>query len=395
MTMTPRRVLSGALLAVAMVASAGAVPAAAAGTAGTSEQEAADTWEQVALPSSVATPAMLRSVTATDPANAWAVGGERVAGRIAGTPLVLRWDGAAWAKEPLPALSWSGALHSVSGVSRSQAWAVGEDTAGLSHLLRWNGRRWREVPVPAAAGASPILRAVAAGPLGSAWLVGRDGDRPVVLRWNGAAWRAVAPPVETGWLSGVRVTSRGVRVTGQARINGEYVGVTAHRAGAGWTTVTTAGVRAGGAPVQAINDVLAVAPDDVWAVGSVSIRGPGGLSLSAPWIGHWNGTAWDTSLRTPAVSIEQNLTITPDRAGRPQWVGAIVGPNPATTRYARFDGTGWTEAGGAPLAGVFIAGTATAHIPGTNATWSVGALGTQTPGGFAWGAPLIERHDGA
>jgi len=390
MVMMPRRALHTVLLAVTTVLAAATVVQVGAGPA----VAASGAWERVPLPSSVAVPATLLSVTATDPANAWAVGGEAMIGREAGTPLVLRWDGAAWAKAPLPTLSWSGSLLSVAGSSRFEAWAIGRDTAGLSHVLRWNGRLWREVPVPGGSSASLTLRAVAAGPPGSAWLVGQSGDRPVVLRWDGIAWRAVAPPVAAGRLAGVRVTRHGVWVTGQEQVNGEYVGVVAHQTGAGWTTVTTSGVRADGAPISAINDVLAVAADDVWAVGSVSVRGPGGLSLTQPWTGHWNGTGWDTSLRVPAATIEQNVTITPDRHGRPQWVGSIVGPNPASTRYARFDGTAWTEVNGSPLSGVFIAGTATAHIPATNATWSVGALATQTSGGFAWGTPLIERHDG-
>lgn len=385
MVMTPRRALHSAfaaaatVLAVATVVPVGAGPAAAADAR----------WERVPLPDSVAEPAMLLSVTATDRAHAWAVGGEAMAGRDAGTPLILRWDGTAWAKTPIPGLNWSGSLRSVAASSRLEAWAIGRDAAGLSHLLRWNGRSWREAPVP-----SLTLSAVATGPFGSAWLVGQDGDRPAVLRWDGTAWRTVASPFRTGRLSGVRATWRGVWVTGQEQAGGEYVGVVAHWNGAGWTRVSTSGVHAGGAPVAAINDVLAVDADDVWGVGSVSVRGPGGLSLTQPWIGHWNGTGWDVSLRTPAATIEQNATITPGRGGRPQWVGSIVGPNPAATRYARFDGTAWTEVSGSPLSDVFIAGTATAHIPGTDATWSVAALATQTPSGFAWGTPLIERHAG-
>lgn len=386
MAMMLRRGLHAVRLVVAvLLAVATVVPV----DAGSAAAEAGGAWERVPLPGSVAAPAMLLSVTATDPANAWAVGGEAMIGREAGVPLVLRWDGTAWTKAPLPTLPWSGSLRSVAGSSRHEAWAVGRDTAGLSHVLRWNGRLWREVPVPGGASASLNLRAVAAGPRGSAWLVGHDGVQPVVLRWHGTAWRRVAAPVQTGRLEGVRVTRSGVWVTGQEQVDGAYVGVMARGTGAGWAKVST-----GGAPVSAINDVLAVAADDVWAVGSVSVRGPGGLSLTQPWTGHWNGTAWDASQRVPAAAIEQNVTITPDRGGRPQWVGAIVGPNPASTRYARFDGTAWTEVSGAPLAGVFIAGTATAHIPGTDATWSVAALATQTSGGSAWGTPLIERHDG-
>ncbi|MEU4426448.1 hypothetical protein AB0F81_37980 [Actinoplanes sp. NPDC024001] len=355
-------------------------------TAGPAAAAEATDWQQVPLPASVTSPAMLRWVTATDPANAWAVGGEAVTGRTAGTPLILRWDGAAWTKSPLPALPWNGVLHSVAAASRLDAWAVGEDTTGRSRLLRWNGRQWREAPVPGSA--TVALRTVAAGPLGSAWLVGYDGDRPVVLRWDGSVWRPVPPPMETGRLAGVRVTWRGVWVTGQDRGSGQDLGLVARRTATGWATVTTA------APVSVINDVLVAGTGDLWAAGAADIRGPGGLSLTQPWIGHWNGTAWDVTQRTPATTIEQNVSITPDRAGRPQWIGSIVGANPATTRYARFDGTAWTEVSGAPLTGVFIAGTATAHIPGTNATWSVTALATQTPDGFAWGTPLIERHDG-
>jgi hypothetical protein len=388
--------LRGVLSAAGIAAIAMAGPAAAAAGTPGAAAASAGVWHAVPLPGSVTGPAMLDWVTATSAVDAWAVGGDSMTSLTAGTPLVLHWDGNAWAKMPLPAVAWSGLLTSVAASSPSNAWAVGRDTAGLSHVLHWDGQAWRQVPFPGDADPSLDLRAVAAGAHGTAWLVGDDGSNALIERWDGTAWHTVpVPGAATATLTGVRAAQNGVWVTGQETVGVVPFGILLHRAGATWAVVTTQAVPpVQGASVNELTDVLAVSARDVWVVGSVAGIVDGGLSVTRPWIGHWNGTAWDASLQIPANQIDGNSTISPDRAGQPQWVGSTTGINPASTHYAYFNGTAWTGVTGTPLTGVFIGSTFTAHIPGTNATWSVTTTGVDTAQGIVPGSPLIERNDG-
>jgi len=85
----------------------------------------------------------------------------------------------------------------------------------------------------------------------------------------------------------------------------------------------------------------------------------------------------------PPTTVSQDLSISPDLAGQPQWAGAEAGlPSPSRTQYAHFNGRAWSTVRGATaLSGVYDASVVTAHVPGTNATWAVGESVLNTPQG--------------
>jgi len=351
-------VAAGLAAGVALIAAA--VPAAAAAPGAAAASPPA--WRVVRVPSSVVSPAELADVSASGPANAWAVGAEAETGLSLGTPLILHWNGRAWSKVGLRGVPGPGRLSAVSAGSRSDAWVLGTDKFGTV-LLHWNGRRWHMVGFPGQATAA--MNGVAAAPGGSAWLAGSrkdaaGNDEILVERWNGAAWRIVATRLGRGVINKVRVSANGdVWAAGASPASSPLI---AHEHRGAWTSFP------GPEPNSIeLRDVLARSARDVWTGGFRS-----GGALLQPVISHWNGRTW-TSVIVPTGVFGGVLSISPDRAGLPQWAGTDSGVNGPTTLYDFFNGRAWSSVPGATaLAGIFDAATVTAHIPFTNGTWGVG-----------------------
>ena len=74
---------------------------------------------------------------------AWAVGTRYTS--ASSRPVVARWNGRAWVREPSPE-PLGGLLLKVASVSARDAWAVGTVVRGSRYrtlILHWNGRAWR------------------------------------------------------------------------------------------------------------------------------------------------------------------------------------------------------------------------------------------------------------
>ncbi|WP_437296085.1 WD40/YVTN/BNR-like repeat-containing protein [Sorangium sp. So ce426] len=124
------------------------------------------------------TEATLWGVIAFSPDDAWAVGGMPGSGADAEKDIVLRWDGSAWSREPLPAATGR-ALYKVWGESSEDLYAVGE----FGVIWHRSGSTWEVQSDP------PIAQ----GTLFTAAGCSREevyavGGRDV-LRSDGASWR--------------------------------------------------------------------------------------------------------------------------------------------------------------------------------------------------------------
>jgi hypothetical protein len=172
---------------LAVPALAAAYPAAAvARRPGTTVATRPPAWRAVRVPSAVDSPAELNDVSATGPADAWAVGADADTGTgpDGGTPLILHWNGRAWSKVPLRGVVRPGQLDSVSARSRSDAWALGIDKSG-NVLLHWNGARWSSVAFPGRRTAGVFSVAAARG------LLVIVPYRTLYLYYNGTGWSTV------------------------------------------------------------------------------------------------------------------------------------------------------------------------------------------------------------
>ncbi|MGI5166076.1 WD40/YVTN/BNR-like repeat-containing protein [Spirillospora sp. CA-253888] len=156
----------------------------------------------------------LLAVAGTAPDDVWAVG---AAGREG---LVMHYDGRAWSRVPSPATRFP--LTGVAAPGPAEAWAVGRD-----RVLRWNGRKWSRVKAPVTA-----ANTIAAPSPDDVWVAGGRGE---LAHFDGRRWTAAASPepfatgavwlasAATGpdgavWLAGSRQVTRAGTMNGAPSI---------------------------------------------------------------------------------------------------------------------------------------------------------------------------------
>ena len=152
---------------------------------------------------------LLTGVTATSANSAWAAGYSCTANcstqpdaSQADRTLILHWNGTRWSPAPTPD---PGArydiLNAISAASAGSGWAVGDfatSTGKIAPLvLRWNGHAWAHSPAPRSR-ADASLFAASASPNPPVWAVGytcaagssclAEFLHPLTLRWNGRSW---------------------------------------------------------------------------------------------------------------------------------------------------------------------------------------------------------------
>lgn len=236
-------------------------------------------------------------------------------------------------------------LAGVAAASATDVWAVGLKSGGecqyATLAVHWNGSMWSPVATPSVQRVNSVLADVDALSADDAWAVGhtacpgRQDGRTLVEHWDGSAWQRVSSPN-----------------------SGSFAVLSA---------------------------VAALAPDDVWAVGS-TVVGVDGVALTE----HWNGTRWRI-VPAPALTGNDDLEDVAGSSSKDVWaVGAAVGADGNDRPLVEhWDGAAWqlvtvSTPGGAPgyLAGV-------AAISPTNA-WAVGGY---RPGGGAL-QPLLLHWNG-
>ena len=205
------RVPAAALVGAVAVSLAGAVPAQAgvgpahagvgpaqAGVgparAGVGFSRAAGGWRVVAQPA-LKPASRLADVSATGPADAWAVGtqDQRYLNFPERPGALVRWDGRTWSERLLPAEF--GSPDAVSAVTPSDVWAVGEDESVKPYAAHWDGTAWRGYSVPDQGGFSDV-----AARNGKPLVVGsRYAGGALVMEWNGQALTEITVPGSDAW----------------------------------------------------------------------------------------------------------------------------------------------------------------------------------------------------
>ena len=247
-------------------------------------------WRLVPSPGLGTQDTVIRAVAAVSPGDAWVVGYTAFLGLP--QTMTQRWDGAKWSIVPSPVIAGGSEFDAVVAVSANDVWAVGDRAGGhpefagtrVTLTAHWDGSHWTAVPSPNISDRSHSLLDVTAISSSDVWAVGYyrnigESYRTLILHWNGASWSIVPSPNYAGEniLFGVSGTAANdVWAVGDA-----WDGVTArqlflHWNGSIWSLVTGPGGPT--ACVGCSGDVLAMGPNDVWAVGSS--------------IGHWDGTDW-------------------------------------------------------------------------------------------------------
>jgi hypothetical protein len=323
-----------AVVALVLIAALGtASPASATITANAPDGAACHPWQLTSVPDGGG-----EVIMAMDGMSGSDIWGVTTAYYAPHRPHIVHWDGTAWTSSPNTAAD--GYLYAVDAISGNDAWAVGS-LSGIQRTLalHWDGSVWQSVPVPSPMGSYDALNGVSGTGPSDVWAVGITGySTGLITHWDGVRWSLVQHPEAHGG--------------------------------------------------QDFEDVLALAPDDAWAVGRHPTAGGG------PFLEHWDGTAWaNVPLPDrPPVGDLNSL----DASG-PNDVWALGGE-----LIYRFDGSTWTRFTEVPFSrdvtlsavsvlgpdDVWVAGgkgfggpPETAHWNGS--TWSTASVATKENGALS------------
>lgn len=282
---------------------------------------------------------------------------------------------AVWNVASPPDIGFSNNLRDVEVLSNSSAWAVGTyNTSGpvtQATIYRWNGSSWSLVPSPQ--GYWSELNGVSALSPNDIWAVGSWSNSStfdtLVEHWNGSTWSVVPSPNVPGashnYLQDVAaIAPNDVWAVGNAwATNSARISLTLHWDGVRWSIVPS--------PTAIVDtslySVSASGPNDVWAVGSV---GQKDFTLAM----HWDGSEWSVvQSNNPdyGTYLREVVALAPDNA----WaVGTYHTRAVDWPLIAHWDGVSWTQWPGVEYAEGQLEGIAAAA---PNDIWAVGLVGEQ------------------
>jgi hypothetical protein len=298
--------------------------------------------------------AQLSSISMASAQDGWIVGRSSIRDSKNWPAIAWRWDGTAWRKSSLAKVAGQIDLSSVATVGDGEAWAVGSSGAddSLPLVEHWDGQSWQVASLPperasyldsvSADGPADAWAAGATYPVGKRGQVRYNRAYPLLLHWDGASWSSVdAPWIKPGAGEGTTVVATApddvwVVVAG-SRIE--------HWDGITWTHVPSPF-----GPLDPPAAFDATSADDAWAVGSYR-QSRHSRVLAA----HWDGQSWQIS---PAQSrnsdswLSQVVAVAPDdvwamgeresvhygRCGHRCWSESATDPIPLLEHW---DGHGW------------------------------------------------------
>jgi hypothetical protein len=320
----------------------------------------------------------LNAGAAASTADAWAVGGNFNTGSPTGAPdpLIMHWNGTAWAVAATSGIASGVQLWSVVTPSSSAVWVSG-DTSTSTVIYQLKGSKWAEVPLPAGMPDAGIT----SGPRGQVWATGVDGN--TIARWTGTAWRVYRTGL-SGSTNEIQTLSFASRTSGWA-VGYTRASATSYQPllpvvlrwnGTSWSKATAPALP-GGATSGDLSSVADTRSAGVWATGNYELSG-----TDHDWLVHFNGTSWDTvpipSVFAPDSNSIGNISVGA-KSGQPQW---ISGNAPSQTpAYLHYSGGTWTPVPGVATKGESGFDPQVVSIPGSNATWAVGYTLWESPGG--------------
>lgn len=251
-------------------------------------------WTEYPAPGADDSPSnFLRGVLDFSPTQVFAGGGWDDKGQI-----IDRWNGKEWQRVPgVPAFppAWIPLVMTMSGTSPKDIWVSGSlDVNDNPQLFfeHWNGQSWSEDYLP---GGVAFLYGASQDATNDAWVVGTQWDGyyeiPLVVHYNGNNWINVSLPLPSGYaeLQGVlALAPNNVWAVGwQNPVSPNYytnLTLIYHFDGNSWTIVPspdTTGTN--------LNGIVANSPNDMYAFGYAA--DPSGYGFDSLLL-HWNGSEW-------------------------------------------------------------------------------------------------------
>ena len=256
-------------------------------------------------------------------------------------------------------------LNAVAATSTSDAWAVGfqnDNNLNDSRTLtqHWNGTAWTTVDSPnpgiasnlacANLNSGNVLTAVATVSPNDVWAVGYFFSctsllKPMAMHWNGARWSVVPTPKlntndNAAFNSVVALAANDIYAVGyKPASNGAVLTLIEHWDGVAWSVVSSPNANSTG---NVLTSVTANSPTDIWAVGDQVAPGIEVRTLAL----HFNGSTWSI-VPTPNPVHGGNLTqnvLTSVVAVSPNDVTAVgftLANQTELTMVQHWDGTSW------------------------------------------------------
>jgi len=319
-------------------------------------------WADVPAPSPPDRFGSLATVAVATSGGAWAAGRSDANGDYPRT-FALRWNGSQWNLTPSPSpptARWN-LLQAVDAVPGGDLWIGGSGATALA--ARWTGGRWRLSSPPGLEHPGDAVVDVDGAGSGDVWAMGQRFElRPATVRWRGSGWESHPVPAgdvvrgvatlapDDAWAAGFRPTG------------GRTNGLILHWDGSSWRTVAL-DLPGTGSRLEGID---ADGPDDVWAVGSSEHRlGPRTLVM------HWNGVRWRVA---PSPNAESPTESTDDRLQDVTAIGPrdvwAVGFHRSRALTIHWDGIRWTVVPVPAVGGnEFLAGV---DATGPRSVWAAG-----------------------
>lgn len=349
-------------------------------------------WSVVPSPNPSSTYNYLWGVTAFDTNNVWAVGDFNALGGH-GQVLLLKWNGSAWTQVPGDNTGPDGlqfTLKAASAVSQNDVWSVGTNSHALAE--HWNGSQWSIVSAPNTGVGDNILNGVSGTSSTNVWEVGYfwfgTENRTLIHHWDGAAWSIVPSPNEfkrLNALNGVAAISPsdawvvGAASSGQAF---DQTTLILHWNGTNWSIIPSPNP---GIWFNRLYGVAANSANDVWAVGSLTNPS----EYSKTLIEHWDGTSWSVIPSPNVPGVNNELYGVVALAPNDVWAVGYYGVVDFDTLIMHWNGSAWTIV---PSPSPQTTSNILSAVSGTaaNDVWAVGR--TRSPGFFT--GTLIEHWNG-
>lgn len=295
----------------------------------------------------------LEAASASSPTDIWAVGQS-----------TIHFDGTTWTAFPAAAIKGDNTsyLAGVVDISPTLAWAAGTVNIGEANpgqvIERWNGTQWSVFPGPRFAKFDePSIKAMASTSADDIWAIGSllgDDEQQLFFlfeHWDGTSWTKTTSISGDAFLFGASAdATNDVWAVGfNGPENDDSRTLAMHFDGSSWKAVKTPSIGSG---ANQLNGVLALAPNDVWAVGFSTPVPPPAEAATLTLIEHFDGTSWSI---IPSPNVGPNSIYQSNRlfgltanSSTDIWAFgsyfAADGSGQQLTLLLHWDGTSWTIA---------------------------------------------------
>src|SRR5579883_3298709 len=271
-------------------------------------------WSLVPSPNATTGDNALGAVAAISASDIWAVGNAVINPDLISQTLTEHWNGTSWSVVSSPNVGSSdNLLFGVTAIASNDVWAVGyyQDEAASFHTLieHWDGTSWKVVSSPNIGSSNNLLYAITALSASNVVAVGQylntsGPGEALIEQWNGTRWSVVSSP-KTGSASnvlfGITATSTGnLWAAGEIESDSKPLQtLTEQQNGTRWSIVSSPNA---GSADNKLFGISAISNSSIWAAGNYLDKAGNAQTL----IEYWNGARW-LIMHSPSPGSGDNI----------------------------------------------------------------------------------------